>query len=506
MEDSTDDKNKKKQFEKTTKTINKLYDNLHFFDLYGGSVFIFILLIVILISVAVITSIMKQIGPVKDDWAAKRCDPRVIPFAGFINKPDESTIVEFTGDNFNYCLQNILTTVTGYAVDPLTYVTNGLQDLYNGIANIINTIRTMLSNIRTYISNIAQEIMQRIANIIVPIQKIVIAFTDSMQKVQGVLAAGLYTALGSYYTLKTVMGAVMQLVVAFLIALLAIIVVLFVMMYFIPTYIYTFGTAVAMFTAISVPLVIMMACMNSFMHIPITAPIPSLPSCFDKDTNIEMKDGKTRRISELQVGDVLKNNVQVTAIIQLDRGMQEMYRINNIVVSGSHRILYQGKWIYVSDCPERKRIDDYKEPYLYCLNTTSKTIDIMDTLFCDWDEVFDKEIHLLSEKMGFPISKQDIHLWFDHGFLKDTEIIVDSNSRETKKIQDIKVGDSLYNGEIKVYGIVFVSDNVTSDNDLGSSQRVLYHLLTDKGVFYIKEDNGDIQKRRDYNYCIESFL
>ena len=176
---------------------------------------------------------MKQIGPVKDDWTAKRCDPRIIPFAGFINKPDDSTIIDFTGENFNYCMQNILTTVTGYAVDPLTYVTNGLQELYNGIADIINTIRTMLSNIRTYISNIAQEIMQRIANIIVPIQKIVIAFTDSMQKVQGVLAAGLFTSLGSYYTLQTVMGSIMQLVVAFLIALLAIIVMLFVIMYFI---------------------------------------------------------------------------------------------------------------------------------------------------------------------------------------------------------------------------------------------------------------------------------
>ena len=181
--------------------INKLYGDLNYYDVYGGSVIIFIILIIIMLLVFAYTTIMKNLQPIKDNWAVERCNPKVIPFAGLINKPEGASTIQYTQDNFNYCMQNILTSITGYAVEPLTYITSNLTSMYGDIANTLNSIRTVISNVRTNMAKIAEEIFGRLLNIMTPIQVILISFNDFMQKVMGIMTAGLYTSLGTYYTL-----------------------------------------------------------------------------------------------------------------------------------------------------------------------------------------------------------------------------------------------------------------------------------------------------------------
>ena len=111
--------------------INKLYENLGYTDIYSGSI-LFVVLITILFFIA--TSyfiIFANIGPIKDDWTNQRCNPKVMPFAGFINKPDEETIFEFTKNNFISCTQNILISITSEALKPITFITSTLQELFD---------------------------------------------------------------------------------------------------------------------------------------------------------------------------------------------------------------------------------------------------------------------------------------------------------------------------------------------------------------------------------------
>ena len=157
--------------------INKIYGDLNYYDVYGGSVIIFIILMIAMFLVFAYTTTMKNLQPIKDNWAVERCNPKVIPFAGFINKPDGASTIQYTQDNFNYCMQNILTSITGYAVEPLTYITSNLTSMYGDIANTLNSIRTVISNVRTNMAKIAQEIFGRLLNIMTPIQVILISFT-----------------------------------------------------------------------------------------------------------------------------------------------------------------------------------------------------------------------------------------------------------------------------------------------------------------------------------------
>ena len=53
-------------------------------------------------------------------------------------------------------------------------------------------------------------------NMMIPLQQIIIGMRDMLSKIQGTLTASLFTLLGSYYTLRSLMGAIAQLIITIL--------------------------------------------------------------------------------------------------------------------------------------------------------------------------------------------------------------------------------------------------------------------------------------------------
>jgi hypothetical protein len=267
-----------------------------------------------------------------------------------------------------------------------------------------------------------------------------------MGKIQGTMTGGLFTLLGSYYTLKSLMGAIAQMIVTILIALAAAVAV----MWAVPV---TWGFAAVntgIFLAIAIPMSIILAFMSDILHIN-ALKIPKV-KCFDKNTRIVMNDGTEKIIQNIAVGDVLANNNVVTGKIIVETKGSIMYKLDNIIVSNSHMIKYLDKWITVAKHPKAKKNAYYQEPYLYCLNTSDKTILVNDYLFSDWDEITDKDINTIQQNSNYIFyEKHDIHKLLDGGFVENTEIKLKNGS--IKCIKDIRIGDILENNEY-VYGIV----------------------------------------------------
>ncbi len=532
--------------------VNKMYKDLSYFDQYGGSVFLFILLILIMFVVLSYSMVMKNIQPIKDNWAKERCKANVIPFAGLINAPEGTSATEFAQQNFTYCMQDILKSITGFATQPLTYLTYAINLVYQEIASALNAIRSLLSNIRTNIGSITQEIMGRILNVTVPIRKMLIAFNDMGQKVIGILTSGLYTSLGTYYALKAFLGALVQIIIIILVASVAIIIGLWLS--------FAWPAAIAgtvLFVTIAIICAIVIAFLKNVLHVNGGFKIPGPPKkpkikiCFDKDTTLKMVDGSVKKISEINVGDKLWNysddinkiNI-VTAKLKLNAKHTKMYRLGNVIVSGTHRVKHNGKWIFVSKHPDRVVIQKYTEPVIYCLNTSSKEIIIDDFVFSDWDEVTEEVFDIINQFVGlnFPnkvLQKEEIHKFFDRGFSEYTMLRLNDGS--LKSIKSIQLGDVLKNGE-KVYGLVEIygknefdekektrSSSISSDgsnsylendelmssrsrsrsrssldsiqNSDFSKDNKLYHLLTDTKTFYV----GQIFMK-DYNSLIDHVL
>jgi hypothetical protein len=481
--------------------INKLYQNLTYMDYYGGSVFVFVMVTLVVLLVVGFCHTMKEAEQIRADWVNQRCSPFVIPFAGFINKNPDQGVLEFTESNFQYCIQNITQQLTSYAVEPITFLTSTLTVMYQTLANNFNDIRNIISNVRSNIANIYVEIYGRIANIMIPYQVIMIKLMDVFHKINGILTAGLYTVFGAYMALQSLIGVIIKVIIFFLIIAAGVIVAAWIAMFFSPallaTFLYPVIAATATFAVVAAMITTVIVISNETLHMNNQSKVPgvpSRPSCFAPETMVRMQDGSQRCISELEVGDVLWPTNRVTARLVLDGRGSTMYQIGSVVVSGSHRVRGEtGKWVYVKDDPRAKRIDRVC-PLLYCLNTESKRIELGDEtklLFCDWDEIFEEEERKLFRYMPRTKQKREyIGMYFDAGWPVDTMLLMKNGVR--KPIQEVQVGDVLERNVV-VEGIVQLGDNT-----LGVA---MYNLLTNQQHYYVNEE-----KYADYNSCIESFL
>ena len=523
--------------DKGIQNIIHMYGNLNYFDQYGATFITFILITILLLIIISYCHVKIHSQPIIDDWANQRCKPSIIPFAGFITHPEGVSALEYTEQNFNYCMQGILSSISGYILEAITFVIHSIQDVLDLVKTAINDIRAMFDKIRVFFQTIAQEIMGRIMNMMIPLQQIIISFKDLVGKIQGAMTAGLFTLLGTYYTLKSFLGAVAQFVVTLLIALAALIVIFWILPF-------TWGFAITntvIFIMIAIPLAIMLVFMSDVLKIQTNLTIPGVQgppsSCFDENTKITMHDGTQKKISEVQAGDILFNNNEVTSTLKLTSKDSKMYKLGNIIVSDTHTVKHENNWVKVPEHPDAVAYETYDKPYLYCLNTTSKTITIDKYIFTDWDEIYEKCWESIKSNKYLKIYNfKDIHYELDSGFSEFTEIKLKNGI--TKKIKNILIDDVLENGG-KVYGLVKINGNnineqykynlgknsvveggpniticdskfsfkTTLDSEfkskckLETKHSLLYHLLTDTKKIKI----GDICFY-DYNASIDIFL
>lgn len=498
--------------------INKLYDKLTYYDLYGSSMFVFFIVTLIVIMTILYCKAMNNSQEIKDDWNNQRCDPSVIPFAGFINAPDGTSATEFTSENFSHCVENVMNDSSKELLQPLNSVTEMITDLYTTLQDAINAIRGALAKLRQRIADIVVQIMGKVLNVMTPIQVMFIAFSDIMQKTQAVMATALYTILGIYYSLQAGMGAAVEGIIKILIVMVGVIAALWVIPFTMPVA----AISTAIFLTISIPTAIITSIVSKSLHIK-SSGIPGL--CFDEDTEIKKRDGTMTKIKDVCVGDVLENDSTVTGTMCLsrctERCTESMYNLNGIIVSGSHVVKFCERWIKVCDHPYADLLLEYDDPYLYCMNTSEKTITIDGTTFTDWDEIYGESLRTLAfEKI-------------DGGLMGETLIeLSDGTDAQLKNIVPatmLKSGDVVL-GTVEVRlssknrvfnyclgdSVVFVGANINVLKDNGGKiikknrfknkfktrvkEETVYHLITDTGVFNVMGI-----KVYDYNSLVDKY-
>ena len=103
--------------------------------------------------------------------------------------------------------------------------------------------------------------------------------------------------------------------------------------------------------------------------------------CFDPSTPIEMADGSTKEIKNIQLGDNTKGG-EVTGVFQF-KAADEIHDYKGVTVAGSHYVKEDGRFIMVKDSPLAVKID--KIPVVYSLDTTGRRIFINDIEFADYN-------------------------------------------------------------------------------------------------------------------------
>ena len=232
------------------------------------------------------------------------------------------------------------------------------------------------------------------------------------------------------------------------------------------------------------------------------------------------------------MGEILKDGSKIDAIFKIDASTQNMYTINSIIVSGSHKIFHKNLgWISVCEHPDAELINNYKEPVIYCLNTNTKRIHVNNMIFMDWDELTPTDMMKLKLRNYIPMNSnfESIHKYMECGLSGNTII---ETVCGVKEIKNINPGDKLSNGnsviatvEIDASDLDNIKKYKVGNNDiiggpnlfmkhqyLGNittlglkgkqiKMKYLYNLITDTGTFRI---NNILMK--DYNSGIEDII
>jgi hypothetical protein len=508
--------------------INKLYDKSTYLDKYGGSVIVTCVTLFFFFLIFSYFFVMSRIKPIKADWVNQKCAPIVIPFAGIINASPGESKFEYTANNFSECVTSILAEIIGYFTQPIHFLSNITSEFFAVLGKAIQKIRELFNRIRKAIMSIVENVMNRITNVLIQLQVITMKIKNVLGRTQALLTSGLYTIMASYLAMKSFFGAMLEIVIAFLVMLASAVILAWIFPWTWPFA----AAATAVFVGVAIPTGIMAGWLGHILELT-SSNIPNSPAkgCFDESTIIETSTGG-KKIIDIKLGDILKDNGIVTSLFKIKRGKKKIYLLDNVLVTGCHDVFYNGKWLPVSDHPERKEITDYKKEFVYCLNTTNKNININNTIFADWDEVDKDDINDLSEHFPDIFKKScDIHKYLEGGFDGDTKIELFDGSLGLLK--DLEIGDIFKSGD-RVVGIVKISTNnilhikkyninnsyfiggpnlAVKDNYLGNfntyamgihikfDKPVLYQVITDSGMMTI---NG--VRFFDYNGGLEQIL
>lgn len=542
--------------------IKKLYSTSGYLDKHGSDVWISVIICIVfslVISYYYYTNVLEV---VRADWHNQRCNPLFIPFAGLIHKPQNQTKLEYTADNFNGCIKSMLKSIAEAAIEPFALVVRILDDACKKLVESFNLLRDLINNLRKQYGAIIKQFYSAITNLLLSFINFVIKMKDTFAKIQGIMTTALYSMVGSYLTLQSLFTNIIVFIIFILIIIAAIIVcliILYTILYGIPFV----GAALA--TPVVIKCVIITLIMICIL-IPIlwfkfelmramrlsTPPTPGVPGCFCGDTNIDLVHNEneneneanndySKKIKDIQVGDILKRGGKVTAFIKLSASEQNIYNLNGVIITGEHRVFYtpDSKWIKVKEHPDSIYVPDFNEPFVYCLNTSEKCFKINETIYSDWDDIDENIFNNLKKNcvsLSTNITHSDIHTQLDSGFTSDMSIKL--NTGITIPICDIKINDTLLSGD-KVLGIFKIAshdinvykhcfkngesvigtknihihdsnlgiincmeDNSMINSYLGSMNvnEPLYHLLTNTGSFVINNIRVN-----DYNSGIDIY-
>lgn len=370
-------------------SLNKLYSNLTYFDEYGGSVFLFVIINILAIYLHVYIYTLSNMNDIRANWQSNRCRPHLLPFAGIINDTGELSTNEYTQNNLQYCAQEMLASASGKSFGPiaaiLTTLGAGVKLLFKDVAFMAKTIVGLEMAAETMFKQLKQNLMR----FIIPLKLIFLAIQQLMLKTQGVVITLLYFLIGGILTGKSILGAILQLAVMSAITIFVALVVMLVNPF----------TAVIGLSMIA-PFAIMEAVLITFVMFshalgvdsPTKLPKFKFPKpkkiCFHPKTKIILKGGEKYSIQDIPLGSILKNGAKVEVIMKLDNDTHEsLYKLGNVFVTGSHYVKSQsGKYIHVENHPSAIKQTIVTSDYFICLITSDHTIQIDEFTFWDWED------------------------------------------------------------------------------------------------------------------------
>lgn len=304
--------------------------------------------------------------------------------------PMASLVGDNIVSNFTKCTLKSFSDYTGFVMDPIMGEFAVVNETLGEVTSTLSSMRSMFSGVRGGFLGVVGSVFGKIQNLMSQTQYIIIRMRTLLGRVVGVMFSFMYIFYGG------------------------------------------------------------MQSGQSLVNGPVGSTMNFL--CFDENTKIQTFYG-LKPMKNVVIGDRLTDNLAVvTSIYKMNGKGIQMYELSGILVTGSHKVKYKGKYIRVDKHPFAKK-STKKCKNLVCLNTNIGKISIRNYEFLDFDEVDDinylefkhkyiESIYASENKSNFVKEKT--------GILPGTFISLDNGI--SKRIEDVQLDDILDNGD-KVEGI-----------------------------------------------------
>lgn len=439
-----------------------------------------------LASIAVVGLLFVQLhkAEVQKNWVQYQCHPAVIPLAGMFTDGAGKPIDAFA--NAQYCSQKIGHAVLSQAMEPVRYIFSSMGDVLKDATSSIDAIRSMLMKVRTAITDFVDTVANKIIGVASEVTVLMNRLRDILARMigSGTLMVGLTSTmmsmLDSFNSLA--LGFVRTMVTAAFVASL-------VLSFMFPE-----------FLAFTIPLGAQLG----------------ITYCFDPLTMVSLADGSCKAMKDVNIGDILQGNDEVTGTMVLDGELVQMYVLHGVRVSGWHKVLHGKVWTFVKDHPDAIPCPPCSR--LVCLITSSNRIQIGDLLFTDYEEVSsDSQLRHIETLVWDRAFGEE----YVPGLAGSAQIVLAND--DVIAIEDAKVGmllpgDDVIEAVVKLYaadaswyevnGLVLTGNTwlaspqgyrraryIATANATGTGPS--YSLITAKGTFCAVTDTG-ICVVRDY--------
>ena len=108
--------------------------------------------------------------------------------------------------------------------------------------------------------------------------------------------------------------------------------------------------------------------------------------CFSPNTVIKLQNGESRKIHELELGDILVNGSVVDATMKIKNQDDPYYKLpGDILVTGSHYVKDGDTFKQVKNLTDAEATTQV-DSVVYCLVTNDHKIPVGDYIFWDWED------------------------------------------------------------------------------------------------------------------------
>lgn len=293
---------------------------------------------------------------VTDNWAYLKTKPLYAPFAGFVRKKPGESVVSAGIKNILGSLWSQIKVMFGILMKPFRFIIEIVHTVLKSMAGTMDIFRQQMAVIRKFLQNIVQSVMGRLEDLAASFINIFFRLRDMLHRSFATFKMVTYMLETMAYIMKSMMGGPV-------------------------------GTMMRWSGNLGYVASYFLLGPFSFLAFP---SLWHCVFCFGGTTPILMSDGSTRPISQIRIGDKAKGGL-VTGILQFQQDRPcKIYRRDSDIVTSSHPVWYQGRWIWVEQHPEY-HVTTYQGS-LYCLVTEGNRINTPTATYLDWDETGDNVV------------------------------------------------------------------------------------------------------------------